>query len=333
MIASITRKSINLLYSMYSPIRRYRAQNVMRIKKSQGFNNEYTKNSIPISEIPNKLNDAGINRGDTVFMRCSTSAAQAFNGGPIAFLKELIKYLTPDGTLVMDAYTFDKSPIMYLAKNPVFDARKTIAKVSLISELFRRIPGVKRSIHPTHSLCAIGKNADWILSDHHTSSFCYDIDSPVARLINLKAKEVSIGVYPTSLIFHYIEQFCPEGAPIYSDLKTPLMCRVVIDEHEEIRPFKVTDHFAVYHGNYEVFKGTEAEPQRFFFGDYLDFYTCDLSDRNDAMKDLISQGRYWLYNKHKILNMFMKHVVKPIMIYAYFNEVDGKLYPIEKGKK
>ena len=213
----------------------------------------------------------------------------------------------------------------------MFDRDTTIDRLNLFSEIFRRTPGVKRSIHPTHSLCAIGKHADWLLEDHHKSDFCYSPDSPFARLIEIGAKEISIGVFPTSITFHYMEQFCPKSATVYSDLDTPIMCRIIIDGKEEVRPYKMTDHFERYDMNYKVFENTDAQPKRHYFGKTLDFYTVDLKKRVLAMKQLISEKKFWYADTHKIQSFALRHIIKPMVLAAYFDKIDGKLYPV-KGK-
>lgn len=333
MITHLYRKSVRKLYDRYTPIRRKKARQAMEYKKAQGFNQEYAPGSIPVSEIPEKLEATGIRRDDTVFVRISLSAASAFEGGVTAFLKEIMDYLTPEGTLVMSSYTFDKSPILFLADSPLFDPEKSTDRLNLVSELFRRTPGVLRSIHPTHSVCAYGKNAQWIVADHHKSEFCYGPDSPFARLYDLNAKEISIGVYPTSLTLHYIEQFVPENVPGFQDLKTPILCRIVVDGKEVKKPFRDTDSFADYTANYQVFEGTDAQPEKHFFGKNLDFHILDLNRQIKAMRRLVEEKKYWHTEPSRLKNIILKYLIKPLVLLAFFDRRNGVLHPLQEDNR
>jgi aminoglycoside 3-N-acetyltransferase len=53
------------------------------------------------------------------------------------------------------------------ADHPVFDICKTPSCVGIIPETFRKMGGVMRSMHPTHSVCGIGKQAQELLKNHH----------------------------------------------------------------------------------------------------------------------------------------------------------------------
>ncbi|WP_291329264.1 AAC(3) family N-acetyltransferase [Desulfovibrio sp. UCD-KL4C] len=327
MLLNFYRKIVRTVYAKYAPIRANKARQALNRKKRAGYNLNYSQGSISTTEIAKQLKKANILPSDTVFVRISLSAAMAFEGGVKAFLKELMDYFTPDGTLVMSSYTFNKSPILFLADNPLFDPKTSIDQLNLVSELFRRTAGVLRSIHPTHSVCAFGKNAEWIVAEHHNSSNCYGPNSPFARMYALEAKELSIGVYPTSISFHYIEQFVPKNIPGYHDLETPIMCRLLIDKKEINTPFNDTDAFAFYKANYDIFTGTDAQPQKFFFGQTLDFYSLDLHKQLNAMKKLVQQKKYWHTEPSKLKNFFLKKIVKPMILLAFFNKKNGILYP------
>jgi|GEM_PF-4791297 len=329
MFLNLYRKCIFKLFDLYSPLRKIRAKRRVSKKKSLGYNKNYAENSIPLSEIAIKLKQAGVSRSDTIFIRTSASAARAFEGGIQSFLNELIEYITPDGNLVMSSYTFDKSPLMYLADNPVFDHEYSFDRMSLVGEIFRRMPGVLRSVHPTHSLCAYGNDAEWIVSEHHKSENCYSRYSPFAKIYDLNGKDISIGVFPTTISIHYIEQFLPKNAPAFRDMMRPVMCRLNIDGEEFAQPFKVQDIFTRYSGEYSIFNGTNAEMKKHYFGKYLDFHVSDLQLQLAAMKKLAADGLYWNSVPSKLVNVCMQYIVKPLVLKAYFEEVDGVLIPVK----
>jgi aminoglycoside 3-N-acetyltransferase len=51
-------------------------------------------------------------------------------------------------------------------EQPLFDVRSTPSCVGIIPETFRLTPGVLRSLHPTHSVCASGPRAADLLARH-----------------------------------------------------------------------------------------------------------------------------------------------------------------------
>ena len=67
-------------------------------------------------------------------------------------------------------------------KNPVFDVRKTSSNIGVIPEYFRKRDGTHRSIHPTHSVCAVGPNSGTFLDEHHKDSTPVGPHSPFKAL-------------------------------------------------------------------------------------------------------------------------------------------------------
>ena len=51
-------------------------------------------------------------------------------------------------------------------KQPRFDVRLSPSNVGALAEYFRLRPGTQRSMHPTHSICAVGRKASLLLRDH-----------------------------------------------------------------------------------------------------------------------------------------------------------------------
>jgi aminoglycoside 3-N-acetyltransferase len=45
--------------------------------------------------------------------------------------------------------------------------KRNASEMGLVTEIFRRMSGVKRSLHPTHSVCALGPLAEELTATHH----------------------------------------------------------------------------------------------------------------------------------------------------------------------
>lgn len=62
-----------------------------------------------------------------------------------------------------------------------------------VAEMFRKWPGSIRTNHPARSVCAWGKHAEYLTSEH-TLSNIFGEGSPIAKLYELDAKVLLIGV-------------------------------------------------------------------------------------------------------------------------------------------
>ncbi len=130
----------------------------------------------------------GINKGDTLLVHSSLRSLGGAN--PKDVIDGLLYALGEEGTLVFPA-------LSYMHCNPdqrEFDYYKTQSNVGALPEYFRtETEGVKRSLNPTHSCCAIGKNAVYITSGHILDNTPCGENSPFKRLMQLKGKILFIG--------------------------------------------------------------------------------------------------------------------------------------------
>ncbi len=85
--------------------------------------------------------------------------------GAVATCEALIERVGPDGTIVMPAFTYEETLVGESACPVPFHPELPVsASVGLIAETFRRLPGVLRSNHPSHSFTAYGRQARAVLS-------------------------------------------------------------------------------------------------------------------------------------------------------------------------
>src|SRR2546429_4267019 len=126
-----------------------------------------------------------------------------FQSGPNAVIRVLLDAVGTTGTLVMPTIPFQGSAIDYARSDPVFDARHTMSRMGLITELFRRAPGVARSLHPTHSVAAWGCRAETLIAGHEQADTPCGRHTPYGRLLEHDGKILLAGVPANTMTFGY----------------------------------------------------------------------------------------------------------------------------------
>ena len=96
------------------------------------------------------LRRLGITPGDVLMVHSSFDRFAGFSGKPTDVLRVLQDAVGPTGTLLMPTLPFTGTAVEYVSRGEIFDVRRTPSRVGLLTELFRRSPGVVRSVHPTH---------------------------------------------------------------------------------------------------------------------------------------------------------------------------------------
>ena len=127
---------------------------------------------------------------------------------PEYFLRALIQVLGPDGTLLLPALTYQN----VTEKWPYFHVRDSEPCIGLLPRTFQRMKGVRRSLHPTHSVCATGRLAETLTKDHIRDDTPVGPNSPFMRLPEHGGKLLFVGnVLNACTFMHGIEEIV--GAP------------------------------------------------------------------------------------------------------------------------
>lgn len=149
----------------------------------------------------------GMKQGSVVMVHCAMNNFYNYRGSADELINEILHVLGPEGTLCMPAYPFDK-------RNPdkIFDVRSDKTAAGYLAETFRQYPGVKRSLNKLHSVCALGKDAEFLVSEHHLSKTCFDEKSPFYKLGLLEGLSFSLGLphYFIGTIGHVCESLLTE---------------------------------------------------------------------------------------------------------------------------
>jgi aminoglycoside 3-N-acetyltransferase len=86
--------------------------------------------------------------------------------------------------------------------------------MGLLTELFRRLPGVQRSVHPTHPVAVWGSGASDMVLDHHLAATPCGAPSPYVALERAQGKILLMGTDISILTFyHYVEEVIESQLP------------------------------------------------------------------------------------------------------------------------
>ena len=106
-------------------------------------------------EMEELLRGLGIGAGTRLVVHSAFHSVGYFDGGPENFCRMLCDLVSSEGLVMMPGlvrYPADGQEFTY---NPL----TTPTNTGILPESFRKMPGVLRSLDPTHSFCAWGKNA------------------------------------------------------------------------------------------------------------------------------------------------------------------------------
>lgn len=196
---------------------------------------QHMKRPHTVDSLAEDFRRLGMEEGMTVIVHSSLSSLGFVCGGPVAVVQALMKVITEEGTLVMPAFSADYSdpsrwenppvpeswwPVIREAM-PAYDPQYTPTwNMGKIVEVFRTMPKVKRSRHPSFSFAAWGRDADAVI-EGHSLDFPLGERSPLARIYERAGWVLLIGVgFDNNTSFHLAEHRLGtrpvhlEGAPL-----------------------------------------------------------------------------------------------------------------------
>lgn len=153
-------------------------------------------------DLINNLINMGIKSDDTVLIHSSMKSIGYVKGGADTVLDALTEYLK-DGLLVFPTHTWATMS----REHNIYDPEIEPSCVGILSNLFLQRKSVIRSLHPTHSLAAYGRDSSEFLRGEEDCTTPCSPKGCYQRLLGRDAKILLIGVNQSKNTFiHCVEE-------------------------------------------------------------------------------------------------------------------------------
>jgi len=180
-------------------------------------------------ELAEGLRELGLESGSIVLVHSSLSSFGYVVGGAEAVIKALLMVVGEDGTVLVPTLT---GSIMDCPENPPIFSLDKPCWTGKIPEKFRKMPGAVRSLHPTHSVAAIGPEAEQLLKGHEECETPCGECSPYVRLARLGGYILFLGVtLDSNTTFHAAEELAEVRYHLQPE---PVRSRIILPHGEKV---------------------------------------------------------------------------------------------------
>jgi len=156
------------------------------------------------TELTAAFRTIGLQPGDTVLVHSALRRLGPVTSGADTVIDALLDAVGPTGTVAMPTHTWK----MVNRDQPVFHQRFTPSCVGALTNVFRLRPAAIRSLHPTHSIAAIGARAAELTAGHELDRTPCPAAGPYGRLREWGGKVLIIGAdLACCTFFHGCEEW------------------------------------------------------------------------------------------------------------------------------
>ncbi len=180
--------------------------------------------------LSDQLRTLGVRSGSVLVVHTSFRAVGPVEDGPAGLIEALSAVLGPSGTLVMPSMSGSRR------SEPYHPAQTPTRNMGVVAETFWRLPGVRRSDHPTSSFAARGPEAEAITAPEPLTP-SHGPDSPIGRVHQLGGCVLLLGVgQDSNTTIHLGESLA--GVPY----RTPKWTTMLVDGRPQRVVFSQIDH-------------------------------------------------------------------------------------------
>ncbi len=203
------------------------------------------------AELVSLMQQMGMKAGSVVCIHSSMKEFYNYRGTAEELITAILDVLGPEGTLMMPA--FPKNELRF-REGYVFNPSTDPTGAGYLAEAFRRYPGVgrgfpsrdsgvKRSISVQQSVCAIGKYADFLTSEHTTDRDPWGEHSPWQKMISLGAIVFNLGMPRAYMgtFHHCVESILQYEHPYWAQFFTGEVAYSYYDANGEVVTYRQQD--------------------------------------------------------------------------------------------
>jgi aminoglycoside 3-N-acetyltransferase len=188
------------------------------------------------ADLMNNLNNSTINKNGTLLVHSSMKAIGEVEGGADTVLNVLIDYMK-EGLLIFPTHTWEDWNLVDDIYNPLTEK----SCVGLLPNLFMKKEGVVRSLHPTHSVAALGNRAeDYIKRDQEVYTPC----PPTGCFGGLYEEDAQILFLGTSLNKNTYIHSLEEQMDIPDRINPNERLIKIVQENGFVKEIKFHSHFS-----------------------------------------------------------------------------------------
>jgi len=278
------------------------------------------RKNIKKTDIINDLKNLGIKNRDIVLLHSSLKSIGYVIGGAKTVIEAILEVIGKEGTLVVP--TYPRRGSMYdtcKMEGYIFDYKKSPTAMGAIPSEFLKIKEIHRSIHPTHSISAIGKYAKQIVEEHHLGDKMFGKNSPWGKIIELNGKILGVGITlgPTTQ-YHHVEDIMGKDFPIRVKVDKTFRLKCKIDNDKYI-------YVNVNPLDPEVSKTRIDKKESSFIRTYF----WEIYKNLGILKiGKVGEAQSWCANAKKFCDILIKLAKLKITIYSTEEELKkNNLYP------
>ena len=148
-----------------------------------------------------QLQALGVRKGMDLLVHSSLRRVGPVEDGADGIIDAMKELIGPDATLMMSTVSGNVN-----REQPVFHVLLTPSTVGTLGNVFRKRPGAVRSLHPVHSIVAMGPKAEFYTEGHLQSRTPWSPDSPYGRIMRNGAFLLFLGCdFAANTCCHAIE--------------------------------------------------------------------------------------------------------------------------------
>jgi len=174
----------------------------------------YNKREYRFKDVVDALKESGVKDGDSIFVHSDLKSFGKINSVIKrndfleSFVEALKEVVGRDGNIIMPTFSYS------FCRKEIFDPEITPSTVGVLTEYFRKLDGVSRSIDPIFSVAAMGPDKNYFID---VGEDCFGKKSIFDKLYKKNAKLIFLGETFDMTYVHFVEQSC--GVPYRFDKK------------------------------------------------------------------------------------------------------------------